>query len=199
MSPAPGLIVSSMRTFSLLRASRDLPRYLSLYTCYPQSHGPSRLPYNDNGRAVKEGNEEQIVDGDHRGVNDGEAARKKSHGVMNLAPPTIRPPTPPSSTKKRLLYHRPSGFFPRMKNETGEKVKWKSSPRLVGRRTNRKRLGSAGRCGRYTYGGRMRAKMSRAGGGAGREGRPPPANCYNGRRSSRSSSSPGRRGAAGGA
>ena len=38
------------------------------------------------------------------------------------------------SWSKRLLYHRPSGFFPRMKNETGEKVKWKSSPPgLVGR------------------------------------------------------------------
>ena len=88
---------------------------------------------SDNGQSVKEGNEEQIVGGDHRGVNDGEAARKKSHGVMNLAPPTIRPPTSPSSTEKRLLYHRPSGFFPRMKNETGEKVKWKSSPPPPGR------------------------------------------------------------------
>ena len=155
----------------MLRQGLGISRVTCLctYTCHATLNhpGPRRLPSSDNGQSVKEGDEEQIVGGDHRSVNDGEAARKKSHGVMNLAPPTIRPPTSPSSTEKRLLYHRPSGFFPRMKNETGEKVKWKSSPppRLVGRRT------PAGRRGRYTYGGRMRAKMSGAGGGAGREGR----------------------------
>ena len=83
---SPGLIVSS------LHQGLGISHVTCLCTHATLNHaGQSRLPYCDNGQSVKEGNEEQIVGGDHRGVNDGEAARKKSHGVMNLAPPTIRP------------------------------------------------------------------------------------------------------------
>ena len=102
---APGLIVSSLRTFSLHQGLR-----ISHVTClctHATLNHTSRLPYSDNGQSVKEGNEEQIVGGDHRGVNDGEAARKKSHGVMNLAPPTIRP-----SSDSSVVYQEATPLSP---------------------------------------------------------------------------------------